>query len=43
MIYDKVVNKEFKIGHNFEGTHVRKWESHNFAWIVATSPEQKYS
>ena len=29
-----------KICHNFKITHVKKWESHNFAWLVATSPEQ---
>ena len=39
-IYEEVVNEGFKRGHNFEITHVRKGESHNFAWLVATSPEQ---
>ena len=39
-VYDEVVNEGFHRGHNFEITHVRKGETHNFAWIVATSPEQ---
>ena len=39
-VYDEVVNEGFKRGFKYEITHVRKGESHNFAWIVATSPEQ---
>ena len=39
-VYDEIVKERFKRGHNFEITHVRKGESLNFAWIVATSPKQ---
>ena len=39
-VFDEVVNEGFHRGHNFKITHVRKGESHNFAWIVATSLEQ---
>ena len=39
-VYEEVIMEGFKRGYNFEITHVRKLESHNYAWIVATSPEQ---
>ena len=39
-MYDEIVNEMFKRRHNYEITHVRKGGNHNFAWIVATSPEQ---
>ena len=39
-VYEEVIIEGFKRGHKFEITHVRKSESHNYAWIVATSPEQ---
>jgi len=39
-VYEEVIFKSFKRGHNFEITHVKKVESENYAWIVATSPEQ---
>ena len=38
--FDEVVNEGFHRGHNLEITHIRKGESHNFAWIVGPSPEQ---
>ena len=39
-VYEEVVIKGFKRHYNYEITHVRKGENHNYAWIVATSPEQ---
>ena len=36
-VYKEVVNEGFKRCHNFEITHVRKEENHNFTWLVATS------
>ena len=39
-VYEEIVKEGFKRGHNFKITHVRKGETLNFAWIVATSPEQ---
>ena len=39
-VYEEIIREGFKRGHNYEITHVRKIESHNYAWIVATSPEQ---
>ena len=39
-VYEEIIIEGFKRGFKFEITHVRKIESHNYAWIVATSPEQ---
>ena len=39
-VYEEVRIEDFKRGFNFEITHVRKIDSHNYAWIVATSLEQ---
>ena len=39
-VYEEVIMEGFKRKHNFEITHVRKIEDQNYAWIVATSPEQ---
>lgn len=39
-VFEEIIIESFKRGHNYEITHVRKVESHNYAWIVATSPEQ---
>ena len=39
-VYKEVIMEGFKRKHNFEITHVRKIEDQNYAWIVATSPEQ---
>ena len=35
-----MIKKGFKRGHDFKIIHVRKIESHNYAWLVATSPKQ---
>lgn len=40
MVYEEILSEEFKRCHNFEIMHVIKAEDLNFAWIVATSPEQ---
>ena len=39
-VYEEVIIEGFKRGFHFEITYVRKFDSHNYAWIVATSPEQ---
>ena len=39
-IYEEMIREGFKRGFNFEITHVRKNENHNYTWIVGTSPEQ---
>ena len=39
-IYEKIIIERFKRRFNYEITHVRKLEYHNYAWIAATSPEQ---
>ena len=39
-VYEEIIIEGFKRGFNYEITHVRKIEAHNYAWIVATSPEQ---
>jgi hypothetical protein len=39
-VYEEIILENFKRRHNFKIKHVRKIESHNYAWIVATSPEQ---
>jgi hypothetical protein len=39
LVYEEVIIEGFKRSHNYEITHVRKIESHNYASIVATSPE----
>ena len=39
-VYEEVVNEGITRSHNFEITHVRKEENYNYAWIVATSPDQ---
>ena len=39
-VYEEIIIEGFKRGFKFEITHVRKIESYNYAWIVATSPEQ---
>lgn len=39
-VYEKVIIERFKRGFNFKITYVKKIENHNYAWIVATSPEQ---
>ena len=39
-VYEELIIEGFKRGFKFEIIHVRKIESYNYAWIVATSPEQ---
>ena len=38
--YEEIILEGFKRGFDFEITHVRKIDNHNYAWIVATSVEQ---
>ena len=39
-VYKEIILEGFKRKFNYEITHIRKIETHNYAWIVATSPEQ---
>ena len=39
-VYEEIIVEGFKRGFNYEISHARKMESYNYAWIVATSPEQ---
>ena len=39
-VYDEVIKESLKRCHNFEITHVRKVKKSNYAWIIASSPEQ---